>query len=63
MKGLTKGGYDDFYGRIHKIYEIEYNTCTSPKKVVLFFIMNGLILLEMVQDCILCIILSNLKSI
>jgi len=27
VKGLTKGGYDDFYGIIHKIYELEYNTC------------------------------------
>jgi len=37
VKGLTKGGYDDFYGIIHKIYELEYNTSTSPKKVVLFY--------------------------
>ena len=37
VKGLIKGGYDYFYGIIHKIYEFEYNTSTSPKKVVLFY--------------------------
>jgi len=37
VKGLTEGGYDDFYGIIHKIYELEYNTSTYPKKVVLFY--------------------------
>jgi len=37
VKGLTEGGYDDFYGIIHKIYKLEYNTCTSPKKVVIFY--------------------------
>jgi len=38
VKGLTEGGYNDFYGIIHKIYKLEYNTCTSPKKVVVFLL-------------------------
>jgi len=37
VKGITEGGYDDFYGIIHKIFELEYNSCTSPKKVVVFY--------------------------
>ncbi|XP_017428832.2 uncharacterized protein LOC108336898 [Vigna angularis] len=37
VKGLTEGGYDDFYGIIQKIYELEYNTSTTPKRVVLFY--------------------------
>ena len=37
VKGLREGGYDDFYGIIHKIYELEYNICTSPKKVLVFY--------------------------
>jgi len=37
VKGLTEGDYDDNYGIILKIYELEYNTCTSPKRVVVFY--------------------------
>ena len=37
VKGLTEGGEDDFYGIIHNIYELEYNTSNNKKKVVLFF--------------------------
>jgi len=37
VKGLTEGGEDDFYGIIHRIYELEYNTSNKPKKVVLIF--------------------------
>jgi len=37
VKGLTEDGYDDFYEIIHKIYELEYNTSTYPKKDVLFY--------------------------
>jgi len=37
VKGITEGGYDDFYGIIHKIFELEYNSCFSPKKVVIFY--------------------------
>ena len=36
-KGITDGGYDGFNGIIHKIFELEYNRCTSPKKVVVFY--------------------------
>jgi len=32
----SKGGYDDFYGITHKIYELEYNNSTSPKKVLFY---------------------------
>jgi len=61
VKDLTESGYNDFYGTIRKIYELKYNTCTSPKRVVVFFIVNGLILLEEVQEWILGIILLNFK--
>ena len=37
VKGLTKGGDDDFYGIIQHIYKLEYDTSTSPKRVVLFY--------------------------
>jgi len=37
VKGLTKGGYIDFYGIILKIFELEYKTCTSPKRVMVFY--------------------------
>ena len=37
IKGLTKGGADDFYGVIQHIYELEYNTTSYPKWVVLFY--------------------------
>jgi len=37
VKALTEGGYDDFYGIILEIYELEYNTCTSAKRVVVFY--------------------------
>ncbi|XP_052724112.1 uncharacterized protein LOC128193952 [Vigna angularis] len=37
VKGLTEGGEDDFYGVIKHIYELEYNTSTIEKKVVLFY--------------------------
>jgi len=37
IKGLTKGSYDDFYGIIHKIYELVYNICTSSKRVVVIY--------------------------
>ena len=37
VKGFTKGGYNDFYGIIYKIYELEYNTCTSAKRVVFYY--------------------------
>jgi len=56
VKGLTEGGEDDFYGIIHKIYELEYNTSNKPKKVVLFCV-NGLITQGKVQERILNIIL------
>jgi len=36
VKGLTKEGEDDFYGIIHKIHELDYNTSNKPKKVLLF---------------------------
>ena len=56
VKGLTEGGEDDFYGIIHRIYELEYNTSNKPKKVVLFCV-NGLIRQEKVQEWILNITL------
>jgi len=37
VKGLIEGGKDDFYGVIQHIYELEYNSSTSDKKVVLFY--------------------------
>jgi len=37
VKGLTEGGHDDFYGIIEHIYELEYNSSSSPKKVVVFY--------------------------
>jgi len=37
VKGLTEGGHNDFYGIIEHIYELEYNTSSSPKKVVVFY--------------------------
>ena len=37
VKGLTEGGANDFYGVIQHIYELEYNTTSYPKRVVLFY--------------------------
>ena len=37
VKGLTDGGEDDFYGIIKHIYEIEYNTSSTLKKVFVFY--------------------------
>ena len=37
IKGLTKGAAYDIYGVIQHIYELEYNTTTYPKRVVLFY--------------------------
>ncbi|XP_052722652.1 uncharacterized protein LOC128197658 [Vigna angularis] len=37
VKGLTEGGQDDFYGVIKHIYELEYNSTTTEKKIVLFY--------------------------
>jgi len=37
VKGVTKGGTYDFYGVIQHIYELEYNTTSYPKRVVLFY--------------------------
>ena len=37
VKGLIEGGEDDFYGVIQHMYEVEYNSSTSDKKVVLFY--------------------------
>ncbi|XP_029126265.1 uncharacterized protein LOC109793794 isoform X1 [Cajanus cajan] len=37
VKGLIEGGEDDFYGVIKHMYELEYNTSTYPKKVVVFY--------------------------
>ena len=37
VKGLTEGGEDDFYGVIQHIYELEYNTTSHFKRVVLFY--------------------------
>ena len=36
VKGLTEGATDDFYGIIQHIYELEYNSTSYPKRVVLF---------------------------
>jgi len=36
VKGLTEGGEDDFYDVIQHMYEVEYNSSTSNKKVALF---------------------------
>lgn len=30
VKGLTKGGDDDFYGIIQHIYELKYNILSCP---------------------------------
>jgi len=56
VKGLIEGGEDNFYGIIHKIYELEYNISNKPKKVVLFCV-NGLIPPQEVQEWILNITL------
>ena len=37
VKGLTEGGKDDFNGVIEYMYEVEYNSLTLDKKVVLFY--------------------------
>ncbi|WVY94426.1 hypothetical protein V8G54_033514 [Vigna mungo] len=37
VKGLIEGGEDDFYGVNKHIYELEYNTSTIEKKIVLFY--------------------------
>jgi len=37
IKGLTEGAAYDFYGVIQHIYELEYNTTTYPKQIVLFY--------------------------
>ena len=37
VKVLTEGAADDFYGVIQHIYELEYNTTSYPKRVVLFY--------------------------
>ena len=37
LRGLTEGGEDDFYCVIQHMYEVEYNSSTSDKKVVLFY--------------------------
>jgi len=37
VKELIEGGEDDFYGIIQHIYELEYNTSSSSKKVVVFY--------------------------
>ena len=37
VKGLTDVGEDDFYEIIKHIYEIEYNTTSTPKKVIVFY--------------------------
>ena len=37
LKGHTEGAVDDFYGVIQHIYELEYNTTTYAKRVVLFY--------------------------
>ena len=34
---MTRGNPDDFYGVIQHIYELEYNTTSYPKRVVLFY--------------------------
>jgi len=56
VKGLTEGGENDFYGIIHRIYELNYNTSNKSKKIVLFFV-NGLIPQGKVQEWILNITL------
>jgi len=38
VKGHTEGGEDDFYGVIQHMYEVEYNSSTSDKKIVLFLL-------------------------
>jgi len=35
VKGLTRGGEDDFFGTIHHIYELEYGSLN--KKIPLFY--------------------------
>ena len=37
VKGLIEGGDDNFYGIIQHIYELEYNTLSYHKKVVVFY--------------------------
>ena len=37
VKGLTEGATEDFYRVVQHIYELEYNTITYPKRVVLFY--------------------------
>lgn len=37
VKGIIKGGEDDCYGIIQHIYELEYNTLSYHKKVVVFY--------------------------
>jgi len=37
VKGLTEGAANDFYEVIQHIYELEYNTTTYPKQIVLFY--------------------------
>jgi len=37
VKVLTEGAADDFYGVIQHIYELEYNTTSYPKRVILFY--------------------------
>ena len=37
VKGLIEGDTDDFYRIIQHIYELEYNSTTYPKRVVLFY--------------------------
>jgi len=56
VKGLTKGGEDDFYGVIHRIYELKYNNLINRRKLYFCFV-NGLIPLQKVQEWILNITL------
>jgi len=37
VKCLTEGGANDFYGVIQHIHELEDNTISYPKQVVLFY--------------------------
>ena len=37
VTGLIEGGEDDFYGVIKHMYEVEYNSSTAEKKIVLFY--------------------------
>ena len=37
IKGLIEEAINDFYGVIQHIYELEYNTTSYPKRVVLFY--------------------------